>query len=58
VNAVDADMNSIEHAYARFCESRFPLPSEQQVATLEQRMAFHSRRIRQFVLAYKRRLVQ
>jgi hypothetical protein len=31
-------MNQIEYAYRRFSEERFPLPSEEQVAELEERL--------------------
>src|SRR5262249_30399636 len=34
----DLHMKSIEVAYRAFCEERFPLPSEEQVADLEQRL--------------------
>lgn len=31
-------MNKIEEAYNRFCTDRFPLPSEQEVSALEERI--------------------
>src|SRR5262249_8861394 len=46
-------MNNIELAYRTFCKERFPLPSEKQVADLEQRlgMEFPSD-YRRFILEY------
>ena len=46
-------MNKIRTAYDLFCEKRFPLPTEQQVADLEKRIGVSlPPDFRQFVLEY------
>ncbi len=46
-------MTTIESAYSRYCTKRFPLPTEQQVLELEQRVDVRlPDKYRQFVLKY------
>jgi hypothetical protein len=46
-------MNEIDAAYRKFCRTRFPLPTERQVADLEQRISVSfPEDYRDFVLEY------
>ena len=46
-------MNSIEYAYKAFCDEKFPLPTEEQVAALEEHLGIPlPKNYRQFLLEY------
>ncbi len=46
-------MTTIENAYARFAKKRFPLPTEQQLADLEQRIGIRfAEDYREFILKF------